>query len=632
MKPTFLDHLDGLRQEYNILQQQLQTQRSEMEKLNNEKEQMQRAYMMYYELNCAMSMEVQKHNELSKRLHTILNSLVPYLPQEHQNQAHQAIERAKNISPSEMNQIMSQQMMMPGMGGIPGMPGIQLPPGIPFHPSSALAAVAAMTRSNPSDMQSNNSDRGGAESRQSTSRPRTGSPSGDSVTASKRPKLEEDVDGDGELEIDVQNDDAIHSNGTSSAPPSSVKKEKGRESSNSVNSSRPSTPGRNGRNAIENLQLQSSLLGGLNPSNPLAAFGVGRNVPMLDPQQQMRLLTMGAVLPNGKPSYSYKIAEGTSQLMPTVFPSDAFSGEGIPKNVNKVYNLPHGEVVCAVAISRDNNRVYTGGKGCVKVWDISKRGPDVSRTPPAPLSSLDCLKDNYIRSCKLFPDGSSLLVGGEASVVTIWDLEKMTVKAEMDSESQACYALALSPDNKLLFACCADGNIVIWDIENNIKVASLPGHIDGASCVDIWRDGTKLWTGGLDSTVRTWDLRERREVQKYDFPSQIFSLGCCPSDDWVAVGMECNNVEVLSPNKPEKYQLHQHESCVLSLKFANSGKWFVSTGKDNVLHSWRTPFGACLFSAKESSSVLSCDISYDDAILVTGSGEKKATVYDINYQ
>lgn len=37
----------------------------------------------------------------------------------------------------------------------------------------------------------------------------------------KRPKIEDD--GDGDLEIDVQNDDAGHSNGTSSAPPSSSK-------------------------------------------------------------------------------------------------------------------------------------------------------------------------------------------------------------------------------------------------------------------------------------------------------------------------------------------------------------------------------------------------------------------------
>ena len=34
------------------------------------------------------------------------------------------------------------------------------------------------------------------------------------------------------------------------------------------------------------------------------------------------------------------------------------------------------------------------------------------------------------------------------------------------------------------------------------------GHTDGASCIDLSPDGMKLWTGGLDNTVRSWDLRE----------------------------------------------------------------------------------------------------------------------------
>ncbi|CAK7312262.1 Transducin-like enhancer protein 4 [Vulpes lagopus] len=103
--------------------------------------------------------------------------------------------------------------------------------------------------------------------------------------------------------------------------------------------------------------------------------------------------------------------------------------------------------------------------------------------------------------------------------------------------------------------------------------------------------------------------------------------------------MENSNVEVLHVTKPDKYQLHLHESCVLSLKFAHCGKWFISTGKDNLLNAWRTPYGASIFQSKESSSVLSCDISVDDKYIchvddkyiVTGSGDKKATVYEVIY-
>lgn len=59
--------------------------------------------------------------------------------------------------------------------------------------------------------------------------------------------------------------------------------------------------------------------------------------------------------------------------------------------------------------------------------------------------------------------------------------------------------------------------------------------------------------------------------------------------------MENSNVEVLHAVKTDKYQLHLHESCVLSLRFATCGKWFVSTGKDNLLNAWRTPYGASIF-------------------------------------
>lgn len=38
-----------------------------------------------------------------------------------------------------------------------------------------------------------------------------------------------------------------------------------------------------------------------------------------------------------------------------------------------------------------------------------------------------------------------------------------------------------------------------------------------------------------------------------------------------------------------------------------------------------------MLQSKESSSVLSCDISTDDKYIVTGSGDKKATVYEVIY-
>uniref|UniRef100_A0A8C7X5L9 TLE family member 4, transcriptional corepressor n=1 Tax=Oryzias sinensis TaxID=183150 RepID=A0A8C7X5L9_9TELE len=361
----------------------------------------------------------------------------------------------------------------------------------------------------------------------------------------------------------------------------------------------------------------------------VAAYG-RTQVVGFDPHHQIRVPGLPPNLsgiPGGKPAYSFHVS-ADGQMQPVPFPPDALIGPNIPRHARQINTLSHGEVVCAVTISNPTRHVYTGGKGCVKVWDISHPG---NKTP---VSQLDCLnRDNYIRSCRLLPDGRTLIVGGEASTLSIWDLATPTprIKAELTSSAPACYALAISPDSKVCFSCCSDGNIAVWDLHNQTLVRQFQGHTDGASCIDISNDGTKLWTGGLDNTVRSWDLREGRQLQQHDFTSQIFSLGYCPTGEWLAVGMENSNVEVLHVTKPDKYQLHLHESCVLSLRFAHCGKWFVSTGKDNLLNAWRTPYGASIFQSKESSSVLSCDISIDDKYIVTGSGDKKATVYEVIY-
>lgn len=92
--------------------------------------------------------------------------------------------------------------------------------------------------------------------------------------------------------------------------------------------------------------------------------------------------------------------------------------------------------------------------------------------PHALASLLSQNRDNYIRSCKLLPDGRSLIVGGEASTLSIWDLAAPTprIKAELTSSAPACYALAVSPDAKVCFSCCSDGNIVVWDLQNQTMV------------------------------------------------------------------------------------------------------------------------------------------------------------------
>ncbi|XP_065268198.1 transducin-like enhancer protein 3 isoform X4 [Emys orbicularis] len=649
-KFTVAESCDRIKDEFQFLQAQYHSLKVEYDKLANEKTEMQRHYVMYYEMSYGLNIEMHKQTEIAKRLNTILAQIMPFLSQEQQLQA-QHLSHAAHGPPVQLP---------------PHPSGLQ-PPGIPPVTGSssgllALGALGSQAHLTVKD-EKNHHD---LDHRERDSNANNSVSPSDSLRASEKHRSSTDYSIDTKKRKAEEKDSMSRYNDKSSTP--------GLKSNTPTPRNEAPTPGTSTTPGLRSMPgkpagmdpLASALRTPISITGPYAApfammghhemngsltspgaYAGLHNIPPqmsaaaaaaygrspmvgFDPHPPMRgpgLPTSLASIPGGKPAYSFHVS-ADGQMQPVPFPHDALAGPGIPRHARQINTLSHGEVVCAVTISNPTRHVYTGGKGCVKIWDISQPGSK------SPISQLDCLnRDNYIRSCKLLPDGRTLIVGGEASTLTIWDLASPTprIKAELTSSAPACYALAISPDAKVCFSCCSDGNIAVWDLHNQTLVRQFQGHTDGASCIDISHDGTKLWTGGLDNTVRSWDLREGRQLQQHDFTSQIFSLGYCPTGEWLAVGMESSNVEVLHHTKPDKYQLHLHESCVLSLKFAYCGKWFVSTGKDNLLNAWRTPYGASIFQSKESSSVLSCDISADDKYIVTGSGDKKATVYEVIY-
>ncbi|XP_071436242.1 transducin-like enhancer protein 4 isoform X3 [Pithys albifrons albifrons] len=725
-KFTISESCDRIKEEFQFLQAQYHSLKLECEKLASEKTEMQRHYVMYYEMSYGLNIEMHKQAEIVKRLNAICAQVIPFLSQEQQQLQAQHLSHGHGLPvPLTPHPSGLQPPAIPPIGSSAGLLAL----------SSALGGQSHLPIKDEKKHHDNDHQRDRDSIKSSSVSPsasfRTAEKhrnSTDYSSESKKQKTEEKeiaarYDSDGEksddnLVVDVSNEDPSSPRGSpahsprengldktrllkkdapispasiasSSSTPSSKSKELSlnEKSTTPVSKSNTPTPRTDaptpGSNSTPGLRPVPGKPPGVDPigsglrtpmavpcpyptpfgivphagmngelTSPGAAYAGLHNIspqmsaaaaaaaaaaaygrsPVVgfDPHHHMRVPGIPPSLtgiPGGKPAYSFHVS-ADGQMQPVPFPPDALIGPGIPRHARQINTLNHGEVVCAVTISNPTRHVYTGGKGCVKVWDISHPGNK------SPVSQLDCLnRDNYIRSCRLLPDGRTLIVGGEASTLSIWDLAAPTprIKAELTSSAPACYALAISPDSKVCFSCCSDGNIAVWDLHNQTLVRQFQGHTDGASCIDISNDGTKLWTGGLDNTVRSWDLREGRQLQQHDFTSQIFSLGYCPTGEWLAVGMENSNVEVLHVTKPDKYQLHLHESCVLSLKFAHCGKWFVSTGKDNLLNAWRTPYGASIFQSKESSSVLSCDISVDDKYIVTGSGDKKATVYEVIY-
>ncbi|XP_013140303.1 PREDICTED: protein groucho-like [Papilio polytes] len=555
IKFTVAESCDRIKEEFNFLQAQYHNLKLECEKLASEKIEIQRHYVMYYEMSYGLNVEMHKQTEIAKRLNAIIAQILPFLSQEHQQQVASAVERAKQVTMTELNAIIGQQrpdlprllqqmhaahlpahgappLPLLGQGALPpaGLLGL----GVPHHPLSVLAKPPEIHR--PDDKGNGISS---AEERHRNSispgereKYRTRSPA---EPEHKKLKKEEKDMGHELVVDDASEEPTSPHNGAPSPRENGLdklqpKKEHPPHSPRSGTSSNASTPSAKKLDEKPSTPISKPVT----PTSASGASAAPLKGAVKPPALQYPYLGNGAHDAYGLAGYSARAALAYEPLRAPIGPS-------------ALAPIPGGKPAYSFHVSAEG------------------------QMQPVP-----------------FP-----------------------------------------PD--VCFSCCSDGNIAVWDLHNQTLVRQFQGHTDGASCIDISADGTKLWTGGLDNTVRSWDLREGRQLQQHDFSSQIFSLGYCPTGEWLAVGMENSNVEVLHAVKPDKYQLHLHESCVLSLRFASCGKWFVSTGKDNLLNAWRTPYGASIFQSKESSSVLSCDISSDDKYIVTGSGDKKATVYEVIY-
>ncbi|XP_032567631.1 transducin-like enhancer protein 1 isoform X6 [Chiroxiphia lanceolata] len=850
LKLTYPETLDRIKEEFQFLQNQYHSLKLECEKLATEKTEIQRHYVMYYEMSYGLNIEMHKQTEIAKRLNVICAQLIPFLSQEHQQQVVQAVERAKQ------HQLQTQHLshhtppipLTPHPSGLQptGLAGISSASGL-LALSGALGAQAQLLTKDDRgvpDTEPRATDRDSGPSSLALPNGERARAIAEYLSSSKKRKVEEkdfvtDYGSDADksednlvVDEDPSSPHSVHSyssreNGVEKVPlgrketmplsPTSMASSSSSPSRSkdaptvekagtpSLKSSTPTSqgdttaPGSGGaqqfRPAAAKAPIDPLALGLRNPlgvqSPYSAAFGLAHpavngdvagtgayaSLHLMSPQLNGAAAAMGAssygrsplvgydphphmripglvagiqVGTSGKPAYSFHVS-ADGQMQPVPFPPDALIGSGIPRHARQLHTLTHGEVVCAVTISNSTRHVYTGGKGCVKVWDVGQPGTKTA------VAQLDCLnRDNYIRSCKLLPDGRSLIVGGEASTLSIWDLAAPTprIKAELTSSAPACYALAISPDAKVCFSCCSDGNIVVWDLQNQTLVSFKATRMvpaastspmmapscgqggwttlcaagtcgRGGSCSSTtsaprsspwataqqesgwqwgWRAATwrSCMSPNLTSTSCTstravfspsnsppavgtpllafllWSLMDATSTSglvsqgllhwgqwfQYSALSPVDDshirqrMGICPS--WSSAG-SCTLSSVISglpcvflktapwllgsrdlaamstPCVPQPGQDVLLESSCWAwfgdtrLLCPSTGKWFVSTGKDNLLNAWRTPYGASIFQSKETSSVLSCDVSTDDQFIVTGSGDKKATVYEIIY-
>ena len=242
-----------------------------------------------------------------------------------------------------------------------------------------------------------------------------------------------------------------------------------------------------------------------------------------------------------------------------------------------VFSAHTGAVAC-VAISPDGTRAVTGGADHgLWVWDLVNR------------RELRCLAGHRDRVCSVAfsPDGRRVLSSSLDQTVRLWDLDACLELKCFDRQTNR--SVAFAPDGKTaLCGSLYDGKLRFFDTTNGKETKRLPGHADWVVCVAFASDGKVALSGGLDKTIKLWDVPTGRLLRTFSLRNVILSSVAFSPDGWRVLSAGSDSIvrgwDTFTGQ--ELFRLVGHTDAVSCVVVSPDGDHAASAGHDGTVRLW----------------------------------------------
>jgi len=119
---------------------------------------------------------------------------------------------------------------------------------------------------------------------------------------------------------------------------------------------------------------------------------------------------------------------------------------------------------------------------------------------------------DWVWAVAFSPDGRLLASGSGDGTVKLWDAATGTVRQSLEGHSDRVMAVAFSPDGRLLASGSDDGTVKLWDAATGTVRQSLEGHSGRVWAVAFSPDG-RLAPGSGDIFVKGhWVTRGKENL------------------------------------------------------------------------------------------------------------------------
>ncbi len=118
-------------------------------------------------------------------------------------------------------------------------------------------------------------------------------------------------------------------------------------------------------------------------------------------------------------------------------------------------------------------------------------------------------------TCLAFSPAGGLLAAANAREfeIVLYDLSTGRRRQTLTGHKAPILCMAFTADGKTLATGGMDQTVKLWDVETGReKIGGFLGHVDAVTTVAIHPDGKTVATGGADRTVRLWDASTGQEL------------------------------------------------------------------------------------------------------------------------
>jgi WD40 repeat protein/serine/threonine protein kinase len=287
----------------------------------------------------------------------------------------------------------------------------------------------------------------------------------------------------------------------------------------------------------------------------------------------------------------------------------------------------HTGSIGALAFSKDGRWLASGSDdGTAKLWEVL----------PAPGRRNLLEHGREVNALAFSPDGTRIASADVQSLrFHLWNARTEEELANIKMEPRSLWCLAFSPAGSTVAVGGLDGSVRWFDVAERRFQTMHRAHPGAIESVAFSSDGHLLATVSRepsDATVKIWDTETRKEINRLPEPSDIVmrAVAFSPDDRWLAVGGQDRQVKLWHLASSRVISLTNHQAEVWCVAFSADGRFLASGDAGRTIMLWDLQRHALITKlAGHDAQVNTVAFSPDGRTLASGSEDSTVKLWNL---